>query len=280
MRELEEQPFWDHLDELAKRLRRILVAVFVATIIFSTIPSDIQTLLRLDFTDYRPIVSSILEMIQNRLLPEGVNLIAFNWLDAFYIYILVSLALGILVTLPYIAYQIYQFIMPALYVNERRYAVRFILAFVALFTVGALYAYFLLLPTTFKVLYRFVYQTRISPLYSVKDFFNMVALGLVGSGLFYTFPIIVYMLVKADLIEVDTLKNNRKQVFVILAVFTAILTPDPTPFSMLLMSIPFYLLYEVTIQILQRTSGGEKDSQALEEGIMASKRLLQKNAGG
>lgn len=279
MTELEEQPFWDHLDELAKRLRRILIVVFVATIVFSTLPSDPQTLLKLDFTDYRPVVSIILEIIQNRLLPEGVNLIAFNWLDAFYIYILVSLALGILVTLPYIAYQLYQFIMPALYVNERRYAVRFILAFVALFSVGALYAYFLLLPTTFRVLYRFVYQTRISPLYSVKDFFNMVALGLVGSGLFYTFPIVVYMLVKADLIEVDTLKSNRKQVFVVLAVLTAILTPDPTPFSMLLMSIPFYLLYEVTIQILQRTSGGEEESDTLERGIIASKRLLQQNAG-
>ncbi len=279
MTELEEQPFWDHLDELAKRLRRILIVVFVATIVFSTLPSDPQTLLKLDFTDYRPVVSIILEIIQNRLLPEGVNLIAFNWLDAFYIYILVSLALGILVTLPYIAYQLYQFIMPALYINERRYAVRFILAFVALFSVGALYAYFLLLPTTFRVLYRFVYQTRISPLYSVKDFFNMVALGLVGSGLFYTFPIVVYMLVKADLIGVDTLKSNRKQVFVVLAVLTAILTPDPTPFSMLLMSIPFYLLYEVTIQILQRTSGGEEESDTLERGIMASKRLLQQNAG-
>jgi sec-independent protein translocase protein TatC len=279
MTKLEEQPFWDHLDELAKRLRRILIAVFLATIVFSTLPSDPQTLLKLDFTDYRPIVSIILEIIQNRLLPEGVNLIAFNWLDAFYIYILVSLALGILVTLPYIAYQLYQFIMPALYVNERRYAVRFILAFVALFSVGALYAYFLLLPTTFRVLYRFVYQTRISPLYSVKDFFNMVALGLVGSGLFYTFPIVVYMLVKADLIDVETLKSNRKQVFVVLAVFTAILTPDPTPFSMLLMSIPFYLLYEVTIQILQRTSGGEEDTETLERGIMASRRLLQQNVG-
>ena len=277
MTELEEQPFWDHLDELAKRLRRILIVVFVATIIFSTLPSNTQTLLKLDFKDYRPVVSIILEIIQNRLLPEGVNLIAFNWLDAFYIYILVSLALGIIVTLPYIAYQLYQFIMPALYVNERRYAVRFILAFVALFSVGALYAYFLLLPTTFRVLYRFVYQTRISPLYSVKDFFNMVALGLMGSGLFYTFPIIVYMLVKADLIDVETLKSNRKQVFVVLAVFTAILTPDPTPFSMLLMSIPFYLLYEVTIQILQRTSGGEEDTEFLERGIMASRRLLQQN---
>jgi sec-independent protein translocase protein TatC len=277
MSELEEQPFWDHLEELAKRLRRILLAVVIATVIFSTLPSDTQTILKLDFEDYRPIVSIILEAIQNRLLPEGVNLIAFNWLDAFYIYILVSLALGILVTLPYIAYQLYLFIMPALYINERRYVVRFILVFVILFSIGALYAYFLLLPTTFRVLYRFVYQTRISPLYSVKDFFNMVSIGLIGSGLFYTFPLVVYMLVKVDLIEVDTLKNNRKQVFVIMAVLTAILTPDPTPFSMLLMSIPFYLLYEITIQILQRTSGKNIDSETLERGILASKRLLQNN---
>ena len=80
----------------------------------------------------------------------------------------------------------------------------------------------------------------------------MMAFGILGSGVFYTFPLVIWMLVGAGLIGVDTLKENRKQLFLGLIIVTAVLTPDPTPFSMLLMSIPFYILYEITIQVLSR----------------------------
>lgn len=274
---LDEQPIWDHLEELAQKLRRILLVVIIATAIFAILPGDIQVFLNLDLSDYRPLVSYIIEMLQVRMLPEGVNLIAFNWLDVFYIYFLISFALGVIVTLPYTAYQIYLFIIPALYPDERRYVVTFILVFVILFSIGIIYASFVLLPTTFRVLYRFVYQTRVSPWYSVKDFFNIIATGLLGSGLFYTFPIVIYMLVKVGLIDTQTLKDNRKQLFVAITILTAILTPDPTPVSMLLMSIPFYSLYEITIQILDRTTNKEENLDIIiGKGVLASKKMLEK----
>jgi sec-independent protein translocase protein TatC len=103
----------------------------------------------------------------------------------------------------------------------------------------------------------------------------MVAFGLLGSGLFYTFPVIIWLLVKADLLEVESLKSNRKGIFVGLLVFTAIFTPDPTPFTMLLMSVPFYILYEITIQILQRTAP-DPEKKAIREGLRASERFLNK----
>jgi sec-independent protein translocase protein TatC len=214
-----------------------------------------------------------MEVIQDSLLPEGVNLIAFNWLDTFYIYFLVAMVIGVLITLPYLAYHLYQFISPALYTHERRSVFTFVAVATLLFSIGAAYAWFILLPTTFNVLYRFVYQSRIMPFFSVKDFFNMVAFGLVGSGLFYTFPIVIWMLVITDLIEVKTLKDNRKQLFLGLIIVTAVLTPDPTPFSMLLMSIPFYLLYELTIQVLGRMKKEPAD-MVLESGLRASRELL------
>jgi Sec-independent protein secretion pathway component TatC len=85
------------------------------------------------------------------------------------------------------------------------------------------------------------------------------------------------MAVAADLIEVQTLKDNRKQIFVGLIIVTAILTPDPTPFSMLLMSIPFYILYEITVQVLSRVKKGKTpDEKAIDEGLKASKNLLER----
>jgi len=270
-----EQSVWDHLEELATRLRRAVLAIVIASFALAALPSDFSAFLKFDYSNYRPLVTTIMEFIQDSLLPEGVNLIAFNWLDTFYIYFLISIALGVVVTLPYAAYEVYQFIRPALYPHERRSVYIFILIVAALFTIGAAYAWYILLPTTFTVLYRFVYQSRVIPFYSVKDFFNMVAFGLLGSGIFYTFPILIWMLVKADLIEVQTLKDNRKQLFVALIIFTAILTPDPTPFTMLLMSVPFYLLYEVTVQVLSRTRKEKpEEDEIMELGLKASKELL------
>jgi sec-independent protein translocase protein TatC len=273
----DELSIWDHLEELAQRLRRALFAVVVATIVVISSPSDIERALRLDFSDYRPLIATVMEIIQESLLPEGVNLIAFNWLDTFYIYFLVAMVLGIIITLPFLAYELYQFIAPALYPHERRSVYIFVSVVTVLFTIGAAYAWFILLPTTFTVLYRFVYQSRVLPFFSIKDFFNMVSFGLLGSGIFYTFPVIIYMLVAADLIEVQTLKDNRKQIFVGLIIVTAVLTPDPTPFSMLLMSIPFYILYEITIQVLSRVKKEKTpDEKAINEGLKASRNLLER----
>ncbi len=272
----DEQSVWDHLEELATRLRRSLLVVVVSTIVIMSMPSDPRQILKLDFGGYRPLISTLLEVIQDSLLPEGVNLIAFNWLDTFYIYFLVGISLGTLVSLPYLAYQLYQFINPALYPSERRSMYKFIAVFTVLFALGVAYAWFILMPTTFAVLYRFVYQSRVLPFFSVKDFFNMVAFGLVGSGLFYTFPIVIWMLVSADLLQIQTLKSNRKQLFVALIIVTAVFTPDPTPFSMLLMSIPFYLLYEITIQVLSRIKREPVDS-VVEAGIRASRELLARS---
>ncbi len=136
-----------------------------------------------------------------------------------------------------------------------------------------------LLPTTFTVLYNFVFQSRVLPFFSIKDFYSMVTFGLLGSGIFYTFPIVIYMLVVADLIQVQTLKDNRKQLFVALIIITAIFTPDPTPFSMLLMSVPFYILYEITIQVLSRTRKEKPiDKETIKRGVKASISLLERSS--
>lgn len=272
MSEEEALSIWDHIEELATRSRRIIFSIIIASLLFAVFPSDLGTILNLDFTEYRPLVLLIIEYIQIGLLPEEVNLIAFNWLDTFYIYVIVSVALGVILTLPITANEIYRFVAPALYPNEKRSVSWFIITFTLLFTLGALYAFYLLLPITFQVLYKLVYQSKVIPFFSVKDFFEMVSLGLIGSGIFYTFPLILYVLVRADLMELDTLKKNRKQVFILMLIITAIL-PDPTPITMFLMTIPFYFLFEATIQILTRTTKS-KTNQTIELGIIKATELL------
>jgi sec-independent protein translocase protein TatC len=141
---------------------------------------------------------------------------------------------------------------------------------------GLAYAYYVLVPATFTVLYKFVYQTGVMPFYSVKDFFELIAFGLFGSGLFYTFPLVLYLLVKVDLIMVSDLKSLRRHIFVALSFITAIITPDPTPVSMLLMTIPFYILYELTILILGYLMK-DKPDKVITSGLSAAEELLARN---
>jgi len=278
MSEDEELGIWDHVQELSSRLRRIMVVLLITMMIVMSLPADLSKIVKLDFTDYTLFVSKIMGLIQETLLPEGVTLIAFNWLDSFYIYVIISFTISLIICLPYVATQIYAFLAPAIYENEKKGLFVFVSMFVLLFLLGVTYAYFILIPATFKVLYQFVYQTRVMPFYSVKDFFDIISFGLVGSGLFYTFPLVIYTLVVIDIIIVDDLRKMRKHLFLALAIVTAFLTPDPTPVSMLLMTIPFYILYELTIIILSRIMKN-RPSRVIEKGLQASLKLLGKIEG-
>ena len=275
MSEDEELSIWDHVQELSSRLRRIMVALVVVMMIVMSLPADLEKIIRLDFSDYTLLVSKIIEMLQEAVLPEGVTLIAFNWLDSFYIYVMIAFTISFIICLPYVATQVYAFLAPAIYENEKKGLFVFVSMFVLLFLLGVSYAYFILIPATFRVLYQFVYQTRVMPFYSVKDFFDIISFGLVGSGLFYTFPLVIYTLVVIDIIMVDDLRRMRKHLFLGLAIVTAFLTPDPTPVSMLLMTIPFYILYELTIIILSRIMKN-RPNRVIEAGLQASLELLGK----
>ena len=271
-----ELTLWEHLEELSSKLRHIVIVLVVAMMIVMSLPADLTMIYRLEFTDYQPLVSRLMEIIQETLLPDGVTLIAFNWLDSFYIYIIISFALSVVISLPYIAAQLYSFIAPAIYENEKKSLFLFVFSFIILFVLGVLYAYYVIVPTTFTILYRFVDQARVMPFYSVKDFFEVITFGLFGTGLFYTFPLVIYVLVRIDLIRVEDLKKIRRELFLGLTIVTAILTPDPTPVSMLLMTIPFLVLYELSIIVLGWIMR-DKPDRVIVNGVEKSLELLSRN---
>ena len=270
-----ESNMWVHFEELMSRLRKIVYVMVFTVVIVMSLPADLSKLTRLDLTEYELLVTVLMGYMQDTLLPDGVTLIAFNWLDSFYIYISLSLAISFIVTLPYLAYQVYGFIAPAIYENEKKSIFTFVLVFMGLFLFGATYSYYVIVPTTFSVLYKFVYQTRVMPFYAVKDFFDVITFGLLGSGLLYTFPIVIYFLVQLDLILLEELKSMRRHLFVGLSILTAMLTPDPTPVSMILMTIPFYILFEITIIILSITMRNRPD-KTLVDGLMAAEEMLNR----
>jgi len=246
----EEKEFSEHLEELVYRLRICFFTWIAATGVFSFAPLSLFSIPpKFTSSDYVPIVQYLMNKIREDLLPEGVVLIAGTWVDPIWVYFMAAAILGLLVSLPVISYEIYAFVKPAIYPHEKKIALIFILAFIGLFTLGAIIAYFIILPVTFRILMFFVYSIGATPLFFLGEFYNFVFFGVTVTGLVFTFPCVVALLAIAGLVDQKTLKENRPYAILGIFVAAAVFTPDPTPFSMLVLSIPLTILYEISVLI-------------------------------
>ena len=253
-KEGKEMPFWDHVAELAERLRVIVISFLIAVVIIMMIPANINDLWSMLFggLEYEPLVAVILNNMKNDLLPPGTVLIGGTIEDPITLYFEISMVFALIITSPIIAYEIYAFIAPGLYAHEKKFLKRFVIAFTVSFVAGVIYAYYLILPITFKILLMFTDIIGAEKIFSVRNFYDMVFLGLVVVGLFFTLPVFIVLAIKFGVLSTDALSAYKRYIYVAVFTITAIVTPDPTPISMLLLSIPFVILYEISLFIGKR----------------------------
>lgn len=255
-----EMSFWEHLAELSTRLRRIFIILIVLTVIFLVLPANIDLNMYMEFlygnwTAFKPLASYVVNKTISDLLPqESVTLISTKFANPILIYIEMSFLLALLVSLPYIAYEIYMFLAPGLYPNEKRFIKSFIFSFSFLFILGVLYGYYLIMPLTYKILIYFTKILGVQPFYDISDFFELTILGLALNGIFFTIPIFIVLAIKFGLVPPELLEKNKRYIYVGLLIITAIITPDPTPVSMILLSIPFIVFFEVSLYIGKRVA--------------------------
>ncbi len=246
-----EKPIWDHITELSERLKVIVLVVGAAAFIVGIVPAR-----PLDPSSYRgnytTLVSQVISCLEEKMLPEGAEVIAGGWMDVLTVYLTTSLVLGFLVASPVVAYELWKYISPALYRHEKKMITYFVLGFVSLFALGGVYAFYIIVPITARVIMWLAVKGGATPVFTLKDFMNFIFLAVVATGLFFNFPLILLVLLKAGVIDTNTLSSNVRKVFLVVLVLTAVLTPDPSPISMLLLSIPFMGLYLVVIFIGRR----------------------------
>ncbi len=252
-----EMSIWDHIGELSERLKIILIAVGIASLLVGTLPANPFNLSSYRIGNYTTIVSHIIKTLEENLLPEEAEIIAGGWIDAIKVYLTASLAIGFVLASPVVAYETWMYISPALYSHEKRALTSFVIGFVLLFLLGAVYTYYLIVPISFKVVLWIVVKSGAVPTFTLSDFINFIFLSLVATGLFFNFPLILLLLVKLGVISTETLTGNVRKVFLVILVVTAVLTPDPSPLSMLLLSVPFMGLYMLTILIGRRFERGK-----------------------
>ena len=241
---------WQHISEFTNRLK-IMIIVFAATSSIGFLPASMQDLS--NFRAYTPLVSLLMQKMKHDFLPSNATLIASGLVDTLFVYMYLTLLIGLVLSSPVIAYEIYAYIKPALYPNERKALLWFMLSFVGLFVLGLGMAYFLIIPVTFQILIWFIVSGGAAPFIGIKDFYNWILTLLAVSGVFYTIPVFVVLLVQFKVIATKLISGKTK-IFIYLGLWLLVWTfgPDPTPVLATIMVLPFAAIFEVGLFAARR----------------------------
>ncbi|SHM96275.1 twin-arginine translocase subunit TatC [Flavobacterium xinjiangense] len=253
---LNEMSFLDHLEELRWLLVRSTIAIlilatitfFVSDYIFDVIifgpthPEFITYRFFCDLSHALGFADSICvtEMpfiIQNTDMEGQVNVLVWTCILA-----------GFILGFPYILFELWKFISPALYEKERKHAKLFIFVSSLLFFLGVLFGYFVVVPMSVNFFATFKVSDVVKNQFSIDSYIGMVKTSVVASGLFFELPIIIYFLTKLGLVTPEFLRKYWKYAVIIILIVAAIVTP-PDVVSQTIVAIPMLLIYEVSILI-------------------------------
>lgn len=252
-----EMSFWDHLDELRRVLMRIIMAVVaigLAVFIFKDeVFEAVLAPSKGDFITYRWINHLLVLLGWDSMLIPDTDLTMINTQLAaqFMTHITVSMTIGLLAAAPYVVYELFGFVKPALYENERRYSNRIMVAVVVLFFLGVVMNYFVIFPVSVKFLGTYQVSEGVVNTIALSSYISTFTTLSLMMGLVFEIPVLAYFLARAGLVSGDLLARYRRHAFVIIMIVAALITP-PDAFTLALMTIPLYSLYEISILIARR----------------------------
>jgi sec-independent protein translocase protein TatC len=261
-----EMSFIDHLEVLRWHLIRAVIAILIAAILIGIFSFQVANRIILgpahnDFITYKWLckVSAVFHL-GNSLCFENmkVSFISTGMTEQFMSTFTIAFVGGFIVASPYIFWELWQFIKPALTRKEVKGTRGAIFWVSFLFLLGVLFGYFVLTP--FMVNFYFSYS--LSPLIEIKPTFSDYLENLIyttaGIGLLFQMPLLVWVLAKIGIVQASFLKKYRRHAFVLILIAAAIITPSTDPFSLTIVAIPLYLLFEASIIIAQKINKAEE----------------------
>jgi sec-independent protein translocase protein TatC len=252
-----EMSFIEHLEELRWHIVRSAVAVLTFAImafIFSKFIFD-EILLapkNADFFTNRMLcrLAEILESPDLCINSVPLSIQNIKMAGQFSASIMVSLYVGLIVSFPYVIWELWRFISPALYENERKYARGSVLWISVMFFIGALFGYYVILPLTIHFLGGWQASAEIVTTVDIASYFSIAYVPF-ATGIIFELPILMIFLTKAGIITPSFMVKYRKHAIIVLMILAAVITP-PDVLSMLLVLFPLMLLYEVSIILTKR----------------------------
>ena len=258
--------FMGHIKELINRLRTIIIAVVISTIIVMIVPVS------LDFSNvsavnpyYPTLTSSTIMNLQEKFLPAEAELLPLSFLAPLEVYLFVAIILCVGISMPIISYEIYKFINPALYKHERNAILQLLISFVGLFAFVFIFGYLYIVHLSIRTIFIFSDMLNLPPIYAFSEFFSLVGFALLTCGLISALPTFLVLLVKAGILETKSLTGNRKYLYGFLVIIIALLDPDPGLVTEALVFLPLVILTEISILIAKRIEKTRKASEDLSD---------------
>ena len=236
----------------------MLIAVVGATIAAFCFKAELFDVLLApcdsDFITYRlleNIAQSVTSGTASPLAPIEVQLINTGLAHQFMLHIKAAFSIGLLAASPYIVYLLFHFVAPALYARERKYAVRLVVSGYAMFVVGLLLAYYLIFPLTFSFLGAYQVSAMVANTVTLASYLETLLMLSLTMGIVFEIPVLCRILGGMGLISAQMMNYYRRHVVVALLILAAIITPTADAFTLLLVALPMWLLYELSIIVVR-----------------------------
>jgi sec-independent protein translocase protein TatC len=256
MSEEKEMSFLDHLEELRWHVVRSVAAIFIMMILAFIFTREIFDYVvfavgKPDFVTFKWLcrlgeatgvdglcITEIPMKIQSRFL-----------MGQFTMQLTASFVIGLIVAFPYVVWELWSFVRPGLYSREQKNSKGAVFSISFLFLLGVSFGYFILSPMTIAFLANYSISNMISNEFDITSYVSTVTALVFGSGLLFQLPIVVFFLTKVGIVTPQFMRQYRKHAVIAILIIGAIITPSPDPLSQSLISIPLYILYEISIFI-------------------------------
>ena len=252
--EEQEMSFLDHLEILRWHLIRSLVAISIGTIAAfigrEFVVAVIVGPTKLDFWTYQKLCELSTFFGRDTLCIESLNfqLINRRIMGQFTQHLMVSIVAGLIIAFPYLLYEAWKFFKPALKKSERSYLRGIIFSGSILFFLGVLCGYYMLAPVSIQFLVNYVFMEELENTIDLQSYISLITMITLAAAAIFELPIVVYFLAKVGLISAQIMRAYRRHALLVILILSAIITP-PDVMSQVLLTIPFFVLYESSILI-------------------------------
>lgn len=251
----------EHLLELRTRIVRSLIFVAVVFLALFAIANPLYVILS------EPLVS---------IMPEGTNMIATDVASPFLAPLKLALVLAVFLAMPFLLYQLWAFVAPGLYKNEKAVAMPIFISSVVLFYTGIAFAYFVVFPLVFGFFTRVAPET-VTVMTDINSYLNFVIKLFFAFGLAFEIPVATFLLIRAGIVSAEALGSKRPYVIIFCFMIGMFMTP-PDIFSQTLLAIPMYALFEMGL-LFSRLFAGEPEGKMSEEDMEAERQMVEDEKG-
>jgi len=258
-KEGDEMTFWEHLDVLRGTIwRSVLVAFLLSLVAFAFKDILFDTILLApkskDFITYRALchLGKLISMPGLCIDPSHFELININLAGQFVAHMNISLVAGLIMALPYILWELWRFIKPGLTEKERRASRGSVFVVFFLFVTGVLFSYFIVAPLMINFLGGYTVSDTVKNQIALTSYVSNITLLTLLMGLVFELPVLILLLTKLSILTPAMLKKYRKHTLVVILIAAGVITPSPDVFSQLIVFIPLYGLFELSVLLSSR----------------------------